>query len=210
MHRAGNLWGGLLLIALGVMFLLDNMNYLDFGEVLRTYWPALLILLGISVLLRRTVFSPTSSGSAPGGASAPSAEVHEVFGDRAERTDTEQVNYSSVFGDITLRLVSASFKGGTISTVFGDATLDLTSASLAEGENRLKVSGVFGDLRVLLASSTPYALSGSSLFGAVEAGGQKRDGFSSALSLQSPDYGSASKKLHLDLSQVFGDVTIIR
>jgi predicted membrane protein len=209
MHRAGNLWWGLVLIALGVLFLLDNMNVIEFGEAIRTYWPALLILWGVSVLLRRSSRSAASAGGSE-EAAAPAAEAHEVFSDRDERPDTEHINYSSVFGDVSLHLVSTHFQGGTVSTVFGDTTIDLSAVTLADGESTLKVSGVFGNMRVTLASTTAYALSANSLFGSVEAGGQKRDGFSSVLSFQSPDYASAPKKIRLDMSQVFGNVMLIR
>jgi predicted membrane protein len=146
MHRAGNLWWGLVLIALGVLFLLDNMNVIEFGEAIRTYWPALLILWGVSVLLRRSSRSAASAGGSE-EAAAPAAEAHEVFSDRDERPDTEHINYSSVFGDVSLHLVSTHFQGGTVSTVFGDTTIDLSAVTLADGESTLKVSGVFGNMR---------------------------------------------------------------
>jgi lia operon protein LiaF len=210
MHRAGNLWWGLLLIAFGVMFLLDNMNMLDFGEVVRTYWPAILILWGVGILLNRARVSTAPSGSGTVDASTTAGEVKEVFNDRNDNTVTEQVAYSSVFGDLSLRLLSPNFRGGTVSTVFGDTLIDLSSATLADGENRLKLSGVFGDVRILLAPSMAYAISATSLFGAIQAAGQKRDGFSSRLSLQSPEYASAPKKVLIDVSQVFGDITLTR
>ncbi len=210
MYSARNLWWGLLLIALGIFFLLDNMNMLDFGEAIRTWWPALLVVWGISILLSRSHVSVASSGHAPVPPSTPVGEVNEVFGDRNDSPQGDNVSYSSVFGDLTVRPASMTFKGGTVSTVFGDTTLDLSSAALADGENVLKVTGVFGDMRLMLAPSMPYALSAHSLFGAVQAGGQKRDGFSSTLVMQSPEYATAAKKLHIEVSQVFGDITLTR
>ncbi len=210
MHRPGNLWWGLLLIVLGVLFLLDNMNMLEFGEIVRTWWPALLILWGLSTLLTRSRVSPASSGGETESPPAPAGEVREVFGDRNENPGTDSINYSSVFGDMSLRPLSSNFKGGNISTVFGDTTVDLSSATLAEGDNRLKLTGVFGDVRIVLAPSMPYRIHAQSLFGAVQAAGQKRDGFSSNLVIESPEYSSASKKLNIDVSQVFGDITLTR
>ena len=210
MHKTGNLWSGVVLIALGVMFLLDNMKMIDFSEVVRTYWPMLLILGGISILLSRSRISSASTGSSTANPPSAAGEVKDVFNDRNDNTDTDHISYSSVFGDLSLRLLSANFRGGTVSTVFGDTTIDLSSATLADGENKVKVSGVFGDVRVMLAPSMPYAISANSLFGAIQAAGQKRDGFSSALAVESPDYAPASKKLRIEVSQVFGDVTLTR
>ncbi len=210
MYSTRNLWWGLLLIALGVMFLLDNMSMLDFGEVIRNWWPALLVLWGISILLSRSRVSVASSGSGPVPPPSPAGEINEVFGDRNDSPQGDQISYSSVFGDLKVHPTSMTFKGGTISTVFGDTTVDLSSAALADGENILKVNGVFGDMSMMLAPSMPYALSAHSLFGSVQAGGQKRDGFSSTLVMQSPEYASAAKKLHIEVSQVFGDITLTR
>ena len=45
----GSLMGGLILIALGLLFLADNLlPGFSFGE----YWPVLLIVIGVGVLLR--------------------------------------------------------------------------------------------------------------------------------------------------------------
>ena len=45
---------GLMLIALGVVFLLNNLGWTDLrlGQILSTWWPAILIVAGVSLLLR--------------------------------------------------------------------------------------------------------------------------------------------------------------
>ena len=42
------------LIAIGVTFLLDNLNYINISvaELIKTYWPVILIWMGIEKLLR--------------------------------------------------------------------------------------------------------------------------------------------------------------
>ncbi|MCY9516659.1 cell wall-active antibiotics response protein LiaF [Paenibacillus apiarius] len=51
-HR-GRWLGGLVLIAIGVFFMLDQLGYInmDIGELLRTYWPLILIVTGLNALL---------------------------------------------------------------------------------------------------------------------------------------------------------------
>ena len=44
---------GLFLIGLGVLFLLDRLHIEDFGDLIRTYWPCIIILFGVSHLFRR-------------------------------------------------------------------------------------------------------------------------------------------------------------
>jgi cell wall-active antibiotic response 4TMS protein YvqF len=45
------LWGSIL-IGIGVLFLLDQFEMLHFGEIFERFWPVLIIVLGIQILLR--------------------------------------------------------------------------------------------------------------------------------------------------------------
>lgn len=59
------------LIALGVVFLLSNLNILDFERLLRDYWPVLLIALGAYMLIARMNASGSGSGTNGSRSSAP-------------------------------------------------------------------------------------------------------------------------------------------
>ena len=43
---------GVILIVVGILFLLDQWDLLDFGYLFERFWPALIIVLGIQMLLR--------------------------------------------------------------------------------------------------------------------------------------------------------------
>ena len=62
MSRQGN-WWGVILIAIGVVLLLSNLDLVDLGDLLR-FWPLILIAIGA-----RIVFGDRGSGS--GRASRP-------------------------------------------------------------------------------------------------------------------------------------------
>lgn len=49
-----NLIPALVLIVIGALFLLNNLGitHLSLGEVVRTWWPAILIVVGISLLFK--------------------------------------------------------------------------------------------------------------------------------------------------------------
>jgi hypothetical protein len=49
-----NLIAAIVLITLGVLFLLNNLGYtnLSLGRLITTWWPVVLILVGIQLLLR--------------------------------------------------------------------------------------------------------------------------------------------------------------
>jgi hypothetical protein len=50
-----NIVGPLVLIAIGILFLLKNLGLTDLnlGRILSVWWPAILIVVGISLLFKR-------------------------------------------------------------------------------------------------------------------------------------------------------------
>ena len=55
------LWGGIL-IGIGVLFLLDQFELLHFGEIFERFWPVLIIVLGVQILLRgRRLNTPSAA-----------------------------------------------------------------------------------------------------------------------------------------------------
>ena len=52
-RSSGQLWAGLILITLGVLFLLDKFQVWAFRAIFREWWPSLLILLGVVQIIAR-------------------------------------------------------------------------------------------------------------------------------------------------------------
>jgi hypothetical protein len=44
---------GLFLIIVGILFLLEELNIIDFGQTLADYWPAIFILIGLLIYIAR-------------------------------------------------------------------------------------------------------------------------------------------------------------
>lgn len=54
----GALTGGIIMITFGVLFLLSKLDYTDLGDVVRRYWPVIVIIIGATKLFsRETVWS---------------------------------------------------------------------------------------------------------------------------------------------------------
>lgn len=202
MKRSGTLWFGMLLVALGVLMLLDNMDVLDFSDVLHTYWPALLVLWGLSVLWRRPSRERISVGSTLGEVGNASAAVYPP-------TDSTRLSVSTVFGDYTVAVQSKSFTGGSVSTTFGDIVIDLLSAQLAEGEQSLRIDGIFGDTDVRLPRDIAIAVHANTTFGDIQVHDQHKEGISSSLDYTSPGFETAARRLRITVSRTFGDVKIV-
>jgi lia operon protein LiaF len=191
-------WWGVILIVIGLLFLLANTDLWDVRDIVDQFWPLLLIILGVALLLRRGHWA-SHTRTAPAWKSAePSATTG------AE----ERVHSSNVFGDVELRVTSQNFRGGNVSTVFGSVRVDCSSAALAEGESELSMSGVFGEVNLILPKDAAFAVRATTLFGSVSLDGERREGFAPTLVKESPDYVSAPRRLKLRVSQVFGEAEI--
>lgn len=46
-------WIGIVLIILGSLLLVDSLGVMQFGDVIRKYWPIVLILIGLNMLFRK-------------------------------------------------------------------------------------------------------------------------------------------------------------
>jgi len=55
-NQAGTLFWGITLIAIGILFLLERMDMLDLHDVLHTYWPLFIVLIGISNVVCRSLW----------------------------------------------------------------------------------------------------------------------------------------------------------
>ena len=185
-----NLFLGILLIAFGLFFLLDNLGVADFGDLLHDYWPLLIIVWGLNILLRYR-----SSPARPMAPSQPSV-------------DKDSLNESVAFGNHYSNISSNAFKGGSISTVFGNCDIDLTKSVFAEGEHILKIHGVFGDTNVLLPGNCAVSVTAKAFLGSLVIFGQRKDALASELTVATPNYDSSPNRLKISISKALGSARV--
>jgi predicted membrane protein len=202
-----NVFWGFVLVMFGGLLLLDNLGYADFGEMLSQFWPLLLIVWGVSILIRRSNRisepqpqpQPANVGGAPSSASP--ADYSFVM-------DGDVIHQSEVFGDTHITVTSSNFMGGSVSTVFGDCVIDLSKATFAQGEHTLRVHTVFGDSRITLPPGAAVAISANSTFGEMHMKDQQKGGFTSFMASRTPGYDSAPNRMQFSISKVFGDLIV--
>ncbi len=164
-HRGwGRLCFGAILVALGVIFLLDERHILDAGQIL-TYWPVIPIVLGLFKIL-----SPGASGNRVFGGLlllggllflGQSFGLYEVdgdlifpgllmliggaiiwrglgrtgTGDKDATTDPSATHALFAFwSGIQRRVTSNGYRGGDATAIMGGIEIDLRSARTAPGE----------------------------------------------------------------------------
>ena len=194
-----NLVGGFILLAIGTLLLLDNLGIADFGEMIGTFWPIILIVIGISILLRRRPSSMKIDGT---------TQPFSTTTEPSQQLQDDLIHESGVFGNIFFEATSKNFKGGSLSTVFGDSIVNLSNIQIAAGEHVLRVHGVFGNTTVRVPTNTAIAITASTVLGEMVILGQRKGGFSSDLRITPDTFASAPNRLVLQISRVFGNVRV--
>lgn len=179
------------LIAIGILALLDGLGVIDLWGSFWRLWPILLIVWGISLLRKRGKCSH-------GG--------RRMFGDTVEISDSPYVKHSSAFGDISIKVRTEDFSGGSASTVFGKISIDLSEVRRIVGYGQLDLHTVFGDITLRVPAGMPVEVRSSGVFGDLKAPeGSSFEG----KCYRSPGEGGDEGRLVIDCSQVFGDVEIL-
>lgn len=194
----GWLLAGLALIALGIIFLLDQAGVWDAGDVISQWWPALIIVLGLSQLTSRprpwaasviiiaigVILLFHQLGLFPEDAwqyiwpsllIAAGAWILLMYwrSRHPSVTSEESVGVLAVFGDAKAASNAAAFTDGTVTAVFGEAELDLSEAGLAPGGGDIAATAIFGDSTVFVPRGWDVKFGGLPLLGDIE---DKREG----------------------------------
>jgi predicted membrane protein len=142
-------FSGLFLILLGVVFLMATLGTICWSDIWR-YWPAVLILLGISIIFKRHPVALPGFGR--GG--TPSSDA--------------SVSINNILSGSDRRINSQEFKGGDISNILGGTKLDLLEAKLAPGDWLLTVSTVLGGVEIMVPRDWQIEVHPTSLLGGID------------------------------------------
>ena len=183
-------WGGLFVV-IGVLLLLDTLTIIEFGDFVRKFWPLVLVLIGIKLIIS-------------GGITRHKFGAGDV--DSVE--SVSKINMKHTFGDVRVKLDSKEFMGGIISNVFGNIEVDMEELSVKEGIYHLELRGVFGDLVIIMPKQAQVSLSASTSFGTVRIKDRSSSGISGHLDYTSDGYHEADCKLSIDAHQSFGDIKV--
>jgi predicted membrane protein len=219
----GRLLLGLIVVALGVLYLLDAADVLDAGKAISDWWPLLLVAAGLLTLIERppsilrgTVLTAAgvvlllfTTGVLDEDAWAyvwPVAIIvagllimirwrgHRVpAGARAE----DVVRATALFGGPDIASTSQRFEGAWLTAVFGGITLDLRHAKLDPEGATVNATAAFGGIDVLVPHGWRISVRSTPILGGVE---DKTD------RAQVPAEGAPV--LHVDAVAAFGGVTV--
>lgn len=136
---------GVIWLIAGLFFLLPRIAEVYPGfisgidtDFARTFWPVLLILLGLMVVFR----IGAGRGKRRCGYKQVGADSTENINGRIEK--------SVLFGGSESIFLDPVFNGGSINATFGGVVLDLRKTSLPEGETYLDIDATFGGVELYI------------------------------------------------------------
>jgi hypothetical protein len=142
-------FSGLFLILLGGVFLMVTLDKICWDDIWR-YWPAVLILLGLSIVFKRHPVPLPGSSSSGTASSDPDVRVTNILAGSDRRINSHE------------------FKGGDVSNILGGTKLDLLEAKLAAGEWLLTVSTVLGGVEILVPRDWRIEVHPTNMLGGVD------------------------------------------
>jgi predicted membrane protein len=168
LFKKQQLFWGLLWIAAGLFFMMPRLVRAfpdSFPEGLAqnfslAYWPLLIILVGIVVILNK-VFFPVNEWK-----SKINAKIHDGHSKWYKSSGGFEKN--SIFGGGEHIILDPVFTGGEINSVFGGMTLDLRRTTLAEGETVLDMNAVFGGVTLYIPGNWYVVTKVDAVFGGFE------------------------------------------
>jgi len=201
-NASGRLFWGNALIALGTLLLLDQLDILDFGQVVSDYWPLILVIIGLKVILFPSEARQKTSTVEPILDAVPNNITGPEF-------PIDYLTESRFIGDMSMRIVSEDFRGGAASTFIGDLKLDLTGIRIRHGDRALTISGFIGDAFLRMPKDLAYSIHANAAIGDFKIFGRKNGGFGLNKIYKSADYDEAPARLNLRISFFIGDVTVV-
>jgi hypothetical protein len=180
---------GIIVVLIGSILLLDNLDVLDAGEVISDWWPVAIIAGGVLafianprhwvmplilvgggafVLLRTTGAIDTVEVLLPAALIVVGLLVlfGRGLGTQSATTD-DQVNTFNLFSGSEMASNSTNFRGGRIGAIFGGAELDLSNATLSPDAG-LDIFAAFGGVEITVPHGWRVDINGFPLFGGFE------------------------------------------
>jgi predicted membrane protein len=194
-HRRSGVAFGSIVLALGVILLLDRQGIVDAAQIFPFFWPAVLFVGGVLALTRSTA----SGGRVWGGILTAAGIL--LFLDRLGyarfsfhalwplvligvgltlvwRTlegspgvpsgpvpDANLINQFAAFGGGELKSDAQDFQGGEVLTIMGGYQVDLRKAAIARSPAVLHANAMFGGIEIRVPRSWRIILDGLPLLG---------------------------------------------
>lgn len=181
---------GLAIIAVGVGFLLDNLNVIEFGHIVRDWWPLAVIAAGVLVFMNDTknylwalliigigvVFQIRELGLAdinpwqlvfPVVIIAIGYSIAAGQSVRNKVSKSERDDLTAILGGTDQKNTSEDFKGSKVTAVLGGVKLDLRKATIKH-DAYIEVFSFWGGVELIVPRNVVVRNQTSAILGGVE------------------------------------------
>lgn len=168
-----NYVAGILLLVVGVFFIYPKICYLFptyftcINVDIKTYWPVLLILFGILLIVRK----PSANRRCREWEDrfhAHKSRSRRMEKDTQVQNESEYIEKNIMFGSAEQIVLSSNFRGGEGNVMFGELIIDLRKAALAEGDNMIELNVMFGNIVIYVPDSWFIEVQSSTVLGSFE------------------------------------------
>jgi len=185
-------WAGILFLLFGIGILLHQIGVWDFGYISSTWWPLILIVIGIVQLSNRTHSSSGVFGLMLiiiGGIFLLNQWIDVnltayiwplififigliIIFSRFKHEEGLDSNHAieafSVFSGANIRSQSDNFQGGSVTAIFGGSEIDLRDTIISDKGATLDLTAVFGGITIIAPENVRIEMSGLPIFGGWE------------------------------------------
>jgi predicted membrane protein len=132
------------------------------GGFTHTFWPVLLIISGILLILSKLYGTPRGGCNT----SFKNCTDNQKHSNYSKTTGSFEKN--AVFGGGEHIVLEPNFTGGEVNAIFGGLTLDLRHSTLAPGVSHLEVNAVFGGVTIIVPRDWYVETQMDAVFGGFE------------------------------------------
>lgn len=143
LYEKGNKISAILGVLIGVLLMLAARNIISWSTVGKIFLPVLLIILGISMVLKRNFKIKKSTNNDVGN------------------------KHIAIFSGTEANMANKKFEGTDVLAVFGGVELDLRQA-IIEKDIVINCTTIFGGIDIILPDNIKVETSGIPIFGGIE------------------------------------------
>ena len=142
--------GSIIGLLIGVVLLLGCQDILDFDLIWKLAFPAILVIIGLSIIFKDTLGGKVSS------------EIKKLN----EKRNGEN-SYCATFSGQNVKFDGEKFTGADLTAVFGGVKCDLKNA-IIESDVVINTSSIFGGIEIYVPSNVKIKIKSMPIFGGVE------------------------------------------
>ena len=145
-EKTGNIVG----LAIGVILLLCCQDMIDFETVWKLLVPAILIIIGVSLIFK----------------DAFGSKINEEI-KKLNESKTKDGGYCATFSGQNIKFDGEKFNGTDLNAVFGGIKCDLRNA-IIENDVVINTSSIFGGTEIYIPENVKVKVKSTSIFGGVD------------------------------------------